>query len=132
MSACKQCQNPLSEKRKQYNAIFCGSNCLRLWYKEQRPKREHSGHVTGTLSCLIVATDLTRKGWEVYFPFDRAICDLIAIKEDKVIRLEVRAATRILSGELRWGKWPKRDEGKTYAAVALDSGEEVVYEPQIA
>jgi hypothetical protein len=89
-----------------------------------------SHSAAGTISELIVAADLTTRGWTIFFPLVRtAKCDLIALSSDgqRSRRIEVRSGRRI-GGSLSYNKKPS-DTCDHYAVVL--PGEETVYLPEI-
>ncbi len=55
-----------------------------------------SASAVGTVSELLVAADLSARGFWVFFPFVRsALCDLVAMRRNgKTIRIEVRSGHR--------------------------------------
>jgi hypothetical protein len=84
----------------------------------------------GRVSELLVAADLTAKGWTVFFPFLRnARCDLIALSDDgsRALRIEVRSGSRV-EGNVRYPKKP--NDICDHYAVAI-SGEPIIYFPDI-
>lgn len=131
MANCKQCNEKIISQSK-HRRIFCSAECRSTWYIDNRQRAIRTGtkHATATRSVLIIAADLAARGWEVYFPFDRAVSDLVGIKEERIIKFEIRTAQKSLDG--KWS-WPRlaRDNGKVYAVVALDQGNEILYEPTI-
>jgi hypothetical protein len=82
-------------------------------------------------SELMVCADLLRRGFHVYRSVSSTSgCDLVAIHEDRVIRVEVKTAVRRKSGELkgllRDGQPSKHD---VLALVAYDG--EIQYVPEV-
>lgn len=83
---------------------------LRLAILEEQARRDHMAFVglpagsTGPMSELdtrrkgmiaemLVAMDLTRKGFEIYRHMsDMAPCDMIAVKDERILRVEVKFA----------------------------------------
>lgn len=82
----------------------------------------------GLIGELLVAADLTARGWTVFFPLTRiAACDLVALKSGGVPeRVEVRCAKRADNGALRYAR-PDRAKYDRLALVV--SGEPVTYVP---
>jgi hypothetical protein len=83
----------------------------------------------GSVSELLVAADLTARGWSVFFPLFRARCDLIACSWDAGIvrRFEVRSGKR-RNGTAGFQK-TSNDVCDHYAIVI--SGEPIIYEPEL-
>lgn len=84
----------------------------------------------GTLGELIVASDLLKRGYEVFRALHPdASCDLVAIKNGKVSRIEVRTGKRLKENKLTYGS-NKMRKGNRYDIMAIylrDDGGEVVY-----
>jgi len=134
---CKRCEKIIDTQRRRGKVVFCSAACRTAWFLERsapymnkRKERNELRHVTATRSVLIVALNLLERGWEVYLPFDRVRSDLVGFKGRRAVKFEVRTGRKNPDGT--WN-WPTRigDEGKTYAVVALDHGNEVLYEPSI-
>lgn len=84
----------------------------------------------GTVSELLVAADLTARGWQVFFPLVRSThCDLVVTSHDGTIvkRVEVRSGVR-REGRIVWQK-KATTECEVYAIVLR--GEPIRYEPDI-
>jgi hypothetical protein len=85
--------------------------------------------VVGTISELLVAADLLARGWEVYLSITRSRGhDAIAIKNERIVTIEVRSACRNRYGSLSFNR-TSRDRSQVYALVV--SGEPVIYKPDI-
>jgi len=89
---------------------------------------------TGTVSELLVAADLTARGYTVYLPILRhsAHCDLIALRqgaEDNPITIEVRSGRRrTVDGTISYTK--NVESLATHHAVVV-TGEPVIYHPDL-
>lgn len=82
-----------------------------------------------TVAILLVAVDLTDRGWQVFMPTTphNATCDLVAVSSDgaKVQRIEVRTAKRRLE-EIEYTE----PRGGVFDRLALViTGEPVLYRP---
>lgn len=84
----------------------------------------------GAIKELIVAAELLRDGWSVYRSLSvSAACDLVAIKGKRILRIEVRSATRNGLGHLQYGGQTRvelRADRYTTLALVVD-GEAVIY-----
>ena len=94
-------------------------------------KRQTNRSTVGALSELRAAADLIKKGYEVFRALDpSASCDLIALKEGRTLRVQVRTAETQINKDgskyINCHKSPK-DEGRTdlYAFVLDD---QIIYE----
>lgn len=86
--------------------------------------------VAGTIAELLVAADLSARGFVVFFPLVRsAICDLVALRRDVELplRIEVRSGHR--SGQ-RIVYSTKTNSPAEHHAVVI-TGEPVVYRPPL-
>jgi len=85
--------------------------------------------VSGSISELMVATDLMARGWKIFFPLFRAHSDLIAQSSDGTVlkRFEVRGARR-KDGQIVFSRKPE-DQCDHYAAVI--AGEPIRYFPPL-
>jgi hypothetical protein len=84
---------------------------------------------TGAISELVVAVDLTRKGFEVFRAVDpSASCDLLALKDGVVVRVEVRTGTRAINGRVSFAPHNLGPHRQDCVAVVL-AGDEIVYVP---
>jgi hypothetical protein len=63
-------------------------------------------HHVGCLSELLVCIDLLGKGWSVYRALDAgAACDLVAIRGDEVVRVEVKTDGPRIKLKKKWGRF---------------------------
>ncbi len=91
-------------------------------------------HITasaaGTISELMVAADLTTRGWTVFFPLVRtAKCDLLVLSADgtQTRRIEVRSGKRFRTS-LAYNAKPT--DTRDHYAIVL-SGEPVIFNPPL-
>jgi len=83
----------------------------------------------GKVSELLVAADLTARGWQVFLPvYQNKGHDLIAARYSRLISIEVRSAKRNKSGNVVYAK--KTDSFSHIHALVI-TGEPVVYEPNL-
>jgi hypothetical protein len=97
-------------------------------------KGAHISHTAcGKASELIVAADLTARGWNVYLPlFCNKGFDLAAFKDGVTITVEVRSSRKVLVSTGKPMVTKRRDQ-KNYAShyAAVCGGCSVHYEPSI-
>ncbi len=133
MTTCQQCSKLFEPAYKGRVTRFCGQRCRTASYKPKRLYGGREGLSTGTqgaLSELVATVDLTRRGFEVFRAISpNASCDLLAMKDATILRIEVRTGYKTLGGELRYPR-PARDLGRQdiYAVVFEDA---VTYIPPI-
>jgi PD-(D/E)XK nuclease superfamily protein len=81
---------------------------------------------TGAASELQVAADLLNKGFEVFNAFDpHASCDLIAMKEGRFLRIQVRTGQLLKNGKVSAGRHGEHD------VLAIVVAGSILYEGQI-
>ena len=86
-------------------------------------------HASGTIGELLVAADLTARGYNVFFPLVRTTsCDLISLHKDKVTieRIEVRCARRDGDNQVRYSR---PDISKSDRRAIVVTGEPIIYDP---
>ena len=131
MQTCERCGKPITEAKQRRNAKYCSAGCAQEHYQE-RAGFGRSGLSTGTAGAvgeLVVSVDLMRRGFEVFRAVSPACsCDLLASKNGKLWRVEVRTAYRNeLTGRVTVNL-PDRSRCDVLASVL---GNEVVYDPEL-
>lgn len=88
-----------------------------------------STRAVGKVAEMLVAADLLARGWQVFLPLVGNLGhDLVAIREQKIITVEVRPAHRTAAGHIDWA----RKSGCTSSHYGLViTGEPVHYEPML-
>lgn len=88
------------------NQIYCSKNCRNTACRLKAPKiTPYRGNLpTGTIGAiseLIVSANLAKSGYDVFRAVSPAcFCDLIATKENKMLRIEVRTGRIGIRGKL--------------------------------
>lgn len=132
--ACQHCGNNIPAS-KQSSAKFCSQACRRAASQEAYRNQYASPTATLGLSSAVVAAtseiavarDLMLKGWDVY----RAVawtakCDLVAIKGNITLRVEVRTASRLHASP----KLSATREG-AHDILAFVWGDSIEYDPPL-
>ncbi len=124
---CKRCGKVF--KKSHPNHLFCSKKCRE---KIDRPPMADTERclTTGSIGAiheLLVSVDLTRLGWHIF----RAIspccpCDLVAMKGEKLLRIQVTKAKRNHDGKLVFN--PHQGEPHDVLALSTIQGE-IVYVP---
>lgn len=117
---CKNCNTHFIPKSTLN--IYCSAGCYD--YSQERDlsafKHLHKGTV-GAISEILVSVDLMKKGWDVFRSLSPASnCDMLAIKNDVILKLEVRTGNYYklkTTGEKKLSYPKERTEGKVIAAV---------------
>jgi hypothetical protein len=132
----RRCANP--ECRKEFSTNrnlqkFCNEDCG-YHYRRQRYSQSEYENVDRTTIGAIqeyrVACDLMGRGYEVFKACSpSASCDLIAMKDSKLIRIQVRASDLKSDGSLTMPTAPK-DVGRQdhYAFCFRD---QILYDPAL-
>jgi len=126
---CKTC-GKYFEKYDHNRRSFCSPKCRKNYEKSLRPKRKTCQATTGAISEYLVVSDLLKNGFNVYRSVSpSAPVDMIAIKSNKIFRVEVKTAVRWPStGKLNFGS-PKH-EYDILAKVVLEENL-IVYDPDL-
>lgn len=125
---CPVCNQPMPEVRVRRRAITCSKKCAREreyvdGYKVLNPGLPGvSSGTVGAIAELVVTVWLFRRGWSVFRAVSPACkCDLIAMRNGALLRVEVATAYLSKSGRRSWGKKNASYEYDTLAAVVGDS-----------
>jgi len=106
---------------------FCSDKC-RAEYMGKRSSWK--GLATGTVGAiqeLRVSVDLLSKGYEVFRALSPSCsCDLLALKDKKLVKIEVRTAYENKIGKLTY---PKERIKAEHLALALPN--RIIYEPEL-
>jgi hypothetical protein len=127
---CEKCGEDFESLRQRQK--FCGPKCRaehdkEQWYKVNPPKGMATA-TTGTVSELVVAVDLLRRGFSVFRAMSPACnCDLAVLSDGRLCRVEVKTAYITKSGELTH---PTVDCSR-FDVLALVRGDLISYRPSI-
>ena len=88
--------------------IYCSGSCKLQNHKSKYGKPEtdniHPG-ILGDVNELLVCADLLKKGYEVFRSISHTCsCDLIAMKDGMMIRVEVKSAYLKKNGKFSYAK----------------------------
>ena len=128
---CVQCGKKLEGGKTKY----CSTECYRAnahdKYVGFNPFKGKTSATTGAISELRVAVDLLVKGYDVFRALSpNCPCDLAVLKNNKLLRIEVRTAHKSTTGKLYNNPLARddRDNIDIYAWVLSD---EIIYEPEL-
>lgn len=101
---CVRCGKPIPEERLRGNnrlrVKFCSRECSHHLARPIRDVALPTGTV-GALGELVVSVDLLRHGFEVFRSVSQSCsCDLIAMKNTELLRVEVRTGNRNSNGKI--------------------------------
>lgn len=135
---CVVCNLPIPEDRKKTGAKTCSTECgqhtydwLRQWTSLSKEGHKLSTGTTGAISELAVATDLLRRGFEVFRSLSpTASCDLAILRGDRFLRVEVK--TGYVHPGTRRLVYPKPKANRRFDLYAINTKEGVHYIPSLA
>lgn len=127
---CINCDQPIPQEKQRRHARYCCRACSQEYnlrkYHATAPRWGLPTPVIAAMSELVCATDLMRLGWDVYRAVAwTASCDIVAIKGNTVLRVEVRTAAVLKDDKLTSAKNGRYD---VLARVWYD---EVEYAPPL-
>ena len=99
-----------SKQAKAAGKKYCSPKCrYRYWNEKSRgqsfAKEGISTGTVGAMSELLASIDLMRRGFEVYRALSpSSSCDLIALKNSRIYKFEVRTAYRNQDGSINYSK----------------------------
>lgn len=100
---CKNCKDTYFTQKNPFTK-FCPK--CRNERKQQGSFFKKRGIATGTVGAigeLLVSSDLMTKGYEVYRALSQSSsCDILAIKDNKILKVEVRTGTITLNGKMSY------------------------------
>lgn len=126
--ANRKCNNEV--KGNNPNKKYCSKTCCK---EAHRKKTAWEGSVLsssmkGSISELVVAVDLMKRGWDVYRALSPAApTDLIAIRDNQTIKIEVRSGSRDKNSSLCFPRFKDRDSFSDQYAVV--EGKDIFYIP---
>jgi hypothetical protein len=82
-------------------AMYCSIYCRPRYQKIKRNTLPIAKRFIGYLSEIKIAADLTSKEYELFWPVSIAnSCDLIALKDNKLFRIQVKTVHRDTNGKI--------------------------------
>lgn len=130
---CQYCGEPIPPERRMYRAKYCSYSCgnrkaRNKWkkIKEENPSSKLPTGTVGALSELIVCCDLLEKGYSVFRSVSpQCKCDLILLKDKKVLKVEVTTAILSPSGV----HFQKIRKDRDYDILASVHNKQIKYTP---
>lgn len=132
LKSCVHCKNyfPPGDGK----SLFCSKKCRDAFNGESiksYPGLKTSKGTIGAISEMRVCVDLLLKGYDVFRAVSPSCsCDLIALKGDRKIRVEVRTGSVSARTGKRQCRKSARDEGR-YDCYAFCYHDSIVYEPEL-
>lgn len=134
VAVCEGCGGEIPEERQRRGALYCSDNCRRELFKKlyktgnPRPQNTSTG-TTGVVSELRVAIDLLYRGYNVFRALSpNGPCDLAILKEDKLLKVEVKTAYYSPHGGSIHMPKPRTKDYDVLASVLHDK---IIYEPSL-
>lgn len=132
---CIQCGKPYEPQK--FNQKYCSYECRtlssKIKYKEFNPDtlKGKTSATTGAISELRVAVDLLAKGYDVFRALSpNCPCDLAILKENKLLRVEVRTAFISITSKIYKTK-SQRDDKNNIDVYAWVLPDKITYEPEL-
>ncbi len=131
---CPTCSTPLSPARLRRHAIYCSSRCAKSAetrrHSHERVSYNTSTGSTGALSEMLVCAEMLRRGYHVFRSISPSCpCDLILMRDGRLIRAEVKSGTVYKkTGRIAYSK--PRNGSAHDMLVVLPDGAIVVDPPQ--
>lgn len=132
---CRRCGREIPAARRLRRAVFCSNTCRHAFGAEEtkklNPHRQGlSTGAVGAISELIATIDLMQRGYEVFRAVSPACsCDLAALRDGKLTRVEVRTGTRYMTGSVSYSLAESEKHRHDVLAVVVDG--EVTYTPDL-
>jgi len=77
----------------------------------QKRTKMMTKHNIGDISELFVATHLSSKGNEIFFPYGNSRADLIYLDNNKPVKVQVKTGTKVTSGKFEYEQVRLRTRG---------------------
>lgn len=127
---CSNCGNKIPEEKLRRNSLTCSTQCAKERedgiYKELNPAPTIPSGTRGAVSELRACVDLMERGFEVFHSVSPdSSCDLAVLKDDRLLRVEVRTGHYKRSGGY---SYPGKVRADMLAVVLHD---QIVYEPPL-
>ncbi len=129
---CFRCGNPVPSGKSK----FCSYPCYKETVKERYDDGNHfignTSNTTGAISELRASVDLLSKGWNVFRALSPSSpCDLVILKDNYVLKVEVRTARRNPTNHKLFHTKPPTDNPKMIDVYAWVAGDCIIYEPEL-
>ena len=122
---CRICKNDFKGRKTQF---LCSKECRKKYYGVQGyGEHKIASGTVGAVQELRVSIDLMLKGYEVFRAVSPSCsCDLLAMKNKKMYRFEVKTGYRNFKGDVYF---PTKNIRAEYLVVALKN--ELIYRPEL-
>lgn len=128
---CIKCGKEIKGSRWKYCSFDCYRETQHDKYVGNNPFKGKSSATTGAISELRAAVDLLVKGYDVFRAVSPSCpCDLAVLKDNKLLRIEVRTIYKSTSGKL-YKNPQKRDDIENIDIYAWVLPDEIIYEPEL-
>lgn len=129
---CVQCKAAIPFEREKRRAKYCSDLCKVARQKEQwreqneRPEIRIASGTVGAIGELRAAAELLSKGYEVFRAVSQSCsCDLAILKDDELLRVEVRTGFYSPNGKLSYNRGRDRASSAKYDVMAVVSAKEI-------
>ena len=141
---CQNCQRPIKrEGHSTDRRLYCSEECSKKGNSiRQIEKRKNCNlqarlglkpGAIGEINEKIVSIDLIKRGFKVYTAFEPTHpFDILAMKGERIIKVEVKTETVLPSGLGRVSMKKTQGHGKTFDVLAkVRNLSDITYEPEI-
>lgn len=132
---CHNCEKEFSGKWIRTDRKFCTRNCSREHTRKKFIKLNpgldynRTPGAIGSINQITIACDLLKRDYEVFTPLNlHSSCDLIALKGNKLLRIEVTTGRKSTTG--RHYYFPHRQDRYDVLALVFYDGE-IIYSPDL-
>jgi len=126
-----KCGGGLSKGQRKFCSPKCSDAYWKGKYLELNPFKGKTSATTGAISELRACVDLLAKGYDVFRALSpNCPCDLAVLKDNKLLRIEVRTGHVSTSGKLYRTKG-KGDEINNIDIYAWVLPDRIIYEPEL-
>lgn len=132
---CRLCDAPISGRYTQ--RVYCSYKCRLEHNKRQRHELNPYLKVcttgqTGAMSEMLVCVDLLKRGFDVFRAVAQSCsCDIVALRNGRMFRVEVKTAYRRKTGTVGVSLRPDQKEKFDILAMVWLDNNEIVYEPSL-
>lgn len=95
------------------NKRICSNECRKKRYGRYNKEYNISSNTVGAISELMISVDLMKKGYSVFRSLSpNCFCDILAIKNDEVRKIEIRTGYLNLNGKVTYPMKTSTNNGK--------------------
>jgi hypothetical protein len=126
---CVNCHNQFTVEGHAWNKKYCSDKCEKEYRGYQGAYRGMATSTVGTIAELMVAIDLFKRGYSIFKALSPScFCDLLAAKNGKILKIEVKTGYRNNKGDYGYGRARlEKRENYDILAIVVHSNNEINY-----